>query len=140
MTRIAIFVEGQTERKFVKKLIGQRYGHLILKVAEVIRRGKDRFILVQDLQESLGLDCFVLLIEVPSRDTLVSYIMDNATNMVSKKDFNLLLGLRDLFPDQRSDKIQIIDSISMTLRRSPAYNKIRVVLAVMETGAWFLCD
>lgn len=140
MTRIAIFVEGQTERKFAKKLIWQRYGHLTLKVTEIIRRGRDRFISTRKPQASSGVDWFVSLIEVPSRDTLVSYIMDNATNMVFGQDFNLLLGLLDLFPDKRSDKIRIINAINTTLRRSPACDKVRVVLAVMETEAWFLCD
>jgi len=140
VTRIAIFVEGQTERKFAKKLIWQRYGHLTPKVNEIICHGKGRFISIQEPQAYPGVDWFVLLIEVPSRDTLVSYIKDNATNMIFKRGFNLLLGLLDLFPDKRSDKIQRINAINTTLKESPACDKVRVILAVMETEAWFLCD
>lgn len=140
MTKIAIFVEGPTELKFAKKLIWQRYGHLTPKVSEIVCRGKDRYISPPEPQASSGLHWFILLIEVPNRDTVVSYIMDNATNMVSRRNFNLLLGLRDLLPDKRSDKIRVINATNATLKRSPVCDKIRVVLAVMETEAWFLCD
>lgn len=140
MTRIAIFVEGQTERKFVKKLIGRRYGYLIFRITEIIRRGKNTHISNEGLRESFGLDCSFLLVEVPSRDKLISYVIDNPSTMVLKQGFNLLLGLQDLFPDKRSDKVRIINSINTSLNRSPVYDKISVVVAIMETEAWFLCD
>jgi len=139
MTRIAIFVEGQTERKFAKKLIGQRYGHLIFKMTEIVRRGKDRYISFHQSRESLGIQCHFLLIEVPSRDTLISHIIDNATNMVMRQGFNFLLGLQDLVPNKRSDNVRIMNSINTSLNKSPVHDKISVVLAIMETEAWFLC-
>jgi len=140
MTRIAIFVEGQTERKFAKKLLGQRYGHLILKVTEIKRRGKNRYISTHQSRESSGIQCHFLLIEVPSRDTLISYIVDNATNMVMGQGVDFLVGLQDLFPKKRSDKVLEINSINTSLNKSPVRDKISVVLAIMETEAWFLCD
>ncbi len=140
MIRIAIFVEGQTERKFAKKLIGKRYGHLTLKVTELVRKGKNPYISNEAPTASACVDCSFLLVEVPSRDKLISYVVDNASNMVVKQDFVLLLGLQDLFPNKRSDKMQIMNSIDEKIKKSPQYNKISVVLAVMETEAWFLCD
>ena len=140
MTKIAIFVEGQTERKFAKKLVGQRYGHLTFRITEIERRGKNTHMSGAELRESPGLDCSFLLVEVPSRDKIISYVIDNASNMVLTQGFNLLLGLQDLFPNKRSDKVRIINSIRTSLNRSPVYDKISVVLAIMETEAWFLCD
>jgi hypothetical protein len=140
MTSFAIFVEGQTERKFAKKLIGQRYRHLTFKITEIERRGKKTFMPVQKPKESLGLDCSVLLVEVPSREKLVSYVIDNASNMVLKKGFNRLLGLQDLFPDKRSDKARIINLTNRGLKKLSVQDKVSIVLAVMEIEAWFLCD
>jgi len=140
MIRIAIFVEGKTERKFAKKLIGRRYGHLRIRVTEMIRKGKNAYIANGELRESPGLECSFLLVEVPSREKIPSYVRDNAPNMVLKQSFNLLLGLQDLYPEKRSDKMRTMDLINMSLGKSPVYDKISVILAIMETEAWFLCD
>jgi len=140
MIRIAVFVEGQTERKFAKKLIGQRYGYLTFRVKEIVRRGKNTYMSNEGPRESIGLDCSFLLVEVPSREKLTSYVVDNASNMVVRQGFNLLLGLQDLFPNNRGDKMQIMNFIDVKLRKSPVYDRISVVLAIMETEAWFLCD
>jgi hypothetical protein len=140
MIRIAIFVEGQTERKFVKKLIGQRYGHLAFRVTEIVRRGRNTYISNEQPRDSIGLDCSFLLVEVPSREKITSYVVDNASSMVVEQGFNLLLGLQDLFPNKISDKVQIMNSIDQILKKSPVYQRMSVVLAIMETEAWFLCD
>ena len=99
MIRIAIFVEGQTERKFVKKLIGQRYGYLTFRVTEIVRRGSNTYISNEQPRDSIVLDCCFLLVEVPSREKIISYVVDNASSMVVEKGFNFLLGLQDLFPN-----------------------------------------
>ena len=140
MISIAIFVEGQTELKFAKKLIGQRYGHLTFRINEVVRRRKNTYMPNEAPKQSAGLDCSFLLVEVPSREKIISYVVDNASNMVTRKGFNLLLGLQDLLPNKRSDKMRIMHSIDNILKKSPVYNKIGIVLAIMETEAWFLCD
>jgi hypothetical protein len=140
MIRIAIFVEGQTERKFVKKLISKRYGHLVFKIDEIVRRGRDTYIPKKGPRQSIGLNCYFLLVEVPSYEKITSYVIDNAPTMVAVQDFKLLLGLRDLFPKNREDKELVINSIDKILRKSPVYDKINIILAIMETEAWFLCD
>ncbi|MFC1905557.1 DUF4276 family protein [Chloroflexota bacterium] len=140
MVSVAIFLEGQTERKFIRNLIGQRYGHLRLRVKELVRKGKPTYISNEEPTTSIGLDYHFLLVEVPSREKLFSYVFDNASNMVSRQGYSLLLGLQDLFPSNRSQKASIMNLIDTKLRKSPVYNNIAVVLAIMETEAWFLCD
>lgn len=140
MIRISIFVEGETERKFVKKLIGQRYGYLRIRVTEMIRTGKNTYIANGELRESPGLECSFLLVDVPSREKILSYVRDNAPNMVLRQSFDLLLGLQDLFPVKRGDKMRTMNLINMSLKKSPVYDRISVILAIMETEAWFLCD
>jgi len=113
---------------------------LTIRIKEIIRRGKNSYIANGELREPPGLECSFLLVEVPSRDKVISYVRDNAPNMVLKQSFNLLLGLQDLFPAKRSDKIRTMNLINMSLKKSPVYDRISVILAIMETEAWFLCD
>ncbi|MBI2980339.1 MAG: hypothetical protein HYY41_05910, partial [Chloroflexi bacterium] len=110
------------------------------RLTEIVRRGRNPYISSEEPRESIGLDCSFSLVEVPSREKIISYVVENASNMVVKQGFNLLLGLQDLFPNKRSDKVQIMNSIDKKLQESPMYDKISVVLAIMETEAWFLCD
>jgi len=140
VTKIAIFVEGQTERKFIRKLVGQRYGHMGIKVKEISLRGRNSFIHASPSRESPGLSCFFLIVEVPSYEKLVSYVKENASNLVNTHNFGLLSGLRDLAPAKRSDKRQVISGIQRLLSDAPERDKISITLAVMETEAWFLCD
>jgi len=140
LTKIAIFVEGRTEREFVKKLVGQRYGYMGIKVEEISLRGKDSFIHISPIRNLLGLSCFFFIVEVPSYDKVPSYINDNASNLVNTHSFRLLSGLQDLIPRKRSDKRQVIASIKKFLKNVPERDKISITLAVMETEAWFLCD
>jgi len=140
MIKVAIFVEGLTERKFVKKLIGQRYGHLLYQIKEIRFRTWDEYAPLQALKDSPNLTCGFLIIEVPSYDKLFSYVMDSAVSMVHKQGFNLLLGLRDLRPSKRGDKPIIIGMNDRILASKPERDRVTLILAVMETEAWFLCD
>lgn len=140
LTKIAVFVEGPTETKFASALVGRRYQQIRFKISKVSLRGRDSFIKVRQTQDIPGLDCWLLIIEVPSYEKVASYIKDNAGNMVNKHSFDLLLGLRDLSPDKRRDKARVIDSIHKVFMGSPEERNITIILAVMETEAWFLCD
>lgn len=140
MIKVAIFVEGLTETRFIKKLIGQRYGHLPYQIREIRFRTWDEYAPLQALKDLPGLTCGFLLIEVPSYDKLFSYVIDSAAGMVHKQGFNLLLGLRDLHPSKRNDKPIIVGMHNRILASKPERDRIALILAVMETEAWFLCD
>lgn len=140
MTKVAIFVEGQTERKFIKKLLGQRYKGVAFIIDEISLRGGKSFIRIEGKKSAPGVDCNFLIIEVPSYDKVASTVVENTNNMVCRCGFELLLGLRDLLPNSRTEKTKVINSISRVLARVPDHDKISIILAVMETEAWFLCD
>jgi len=140
MIKVAIFVEGLTEKKFEKKLIAQRYVHLPYQIKEIRFRTWEQYVALQALKDSPSLTCGFLIIEVPSYDKLFSYVVESADGMVHKQGFNLLLGLRDLHPSKRNDKPIIIGMNNRILAGKPERDKIALILAVMETEAWFLCD
>ena len=141
MTRIAVFVEGITERKFIKKLIYRRYSAVAkVLVKELVLRGKDPFLQKIDANQAQGIDCLFLIIEAPEHSKLLSMIKANAENMINNVGYSFIIGLRDLTPNKRGEKIVVINGIDRFLSGLSVTNKISIVLAVMETEAWFLYD
>jgi len=140
MIKVAIFVEGLTEKKFINELIARRYGHLPYQIKEIRFRTWEQYVPLQALKDSPSLTCGFLIVEVPSYDNLFSYVIDSAAGMVHKRGFNLLIGLRDLHPSKRSDKMVIVRMNDRILAGRPERDRIALILAVMETEAWFLCD
>lgn len=65
MIKSAIFVEGLTERIFVKKLIYKKYiNERNVIVKEMVLKGKDKFFEPLDYQENQGVEIFFLIVEV----------------------------------------------------------------------------
>ena len=139
MIKTAIFVEGLTEREFIKKLIYKRYGNRPVLVREMVMKGKNRYF--ESLEgKYLGIELLVFLVEVPDYTSVATMIMKNAEEMVMKKGFAEVIGLRDLSPNRRSEKAKVIETIDRLLRRMTVYDKIGIYLAVMEMEAWCMCD
>ncbi len=139
MTKVAVFVEGKTDRRFTRKLIGHLCKGTPVIIDEISLRGKESFIRLEQGKEPYVCYNFVI-IEVPSLERLISAILDNAKSMVHQGGFSLLLGLRDLSPYRRSQKKEVLNAIASALARVPERERITIVLAVMEIEAWFLCD
>lgn len=141
MTKIAIFVEGQTERKFVKQLIYQRYGSVpTVIVREMVLKGKGSYFQPIDVNQGQGIGCLFLVVEVPEYSKVLTMAIYNAENMVRNIGFALIVGLRDLIPNKRNEKAEVINLISRLLSGIAVRDKISIILAVMETEAWFLYD
>lgn len=139
MIKIAIFVEGLTETSFIKKLIAKRYGKSPYRMNERKLR-KWEYISLQLGRDSIGLDYDFIIVELPSYDKLFSYVIESSAGMIRKQGYDLLIGLRDLYPNDRSDKDIIIRFNDKMLAGNSERGKITLILAVMETEAWFLCD
>ena len=139
VNKVAIFVEGSTETRFIKKLLGNRYGDRFV-LNEVVLRGRDGYFQIQKREDIQGPDCYFLLVEVPSYEKVLSTILDNARSLIQQHGYQLLLGLRDLHPNKRSEKQRVMEAIHSIITKVPQHERIGFVLAVMETEAWFLCD
>ena len=139
MIKIAIFVEGLTETSFIKKLIAKRYGKSPYRMNGRKLR-KWEYISLQLGGDSIGLAYDFIIVELPSYDKLFSYVIDSSAGMIRKQGYDLLIGLRDLHPNDRSDKDIIIRFNDKMLAGNSERSKIALILAVMETEAWFLCD
>ena len=139
MTKVAVFVEGLTERKFIRKLIYRRYSAVAnVLVQDLVLRGKAAFL--QEIDDKPGIDCLFVIIEAPDYSQIISMIKANAENMINNSGYSFLIGLRDLIPNRRDEKSVVINGIDRFLSGLSVKNKIGIVLAVMETEAWFLYD
>lgn len=139
MQKVAIFVEGPTETKFIKKLIAHRYGHSKYRLSESVCRNWEYFSL-EPIGNSADLTCHFQIVEVPSYDKLFSYVIDSAPGLVHRRGFHLIIGLRDLHPNKRNDKAAIVRANEKLLATKRERDRIALILAVMQTEAWFLCD
>lgn len=141
MKKIAIFVEGLTETIFVFKLIEYYYGYkegLIIPPPIEIK-GKNR--IVKAYKEIDAEPAYYVLIYNSGEDRrVVSDILQNADNMLNNQQFNMIIGLRDLYPDSCANLDKIEASIASTLSSIVPNNSVKVHLAVTEIEAWFLAD
>lgn len=136
MRKLAVFVEGLTERLFVEKLIGQIAGErnvhfarnecpqtlVTLKHAVPAKAsGTERY--------------FVLLYNCQNDEQVKSTILDQRLSLM-RASYDLVLGLRDLYPRPLADLAKV--KLGMPYGVPTAGVPIRLLLAVAETEAWFL--
>jgi hypothetical protein len=137
MIKIAIFVEGQTERIFLRNLF--RYCDQKVKTQEISPRGMG-FLSSVDQYDEPDLDCLILIVECPSVEKILSYTCDTAEKLIKHYSYTKVIALRDLIPNKRKEKGQILDAMEQAIEKIPCGDRVKVVLAVMETEAWFIYD
>mgnify|MGYP000896889611 CR=1 FL=1 len=146
MRKVAIFVEGQTEQIFVKKLLYALYGYDKVEIISEKIRGAKRF--VQLKASTTGCPHYFLIVDIGGEpddignSKLLSDMLDNYGNM-KNKGFSKILGLRDLYPQKRQDEKRLLDTMEKVIAKQalPLKTcKIRVLLAIMEIESWFLAD
>ncbi|PZU96368.1 MAG: hypothetical protein DCE90_09955 [Pseudanabaena sp.] len=140
MKRLAIFVEGQTEKIFVRKLLEEIAGKNNIAIAEQAMQGKknSRFT-VLTISDPLTAQTkyYVLICNSGSDNSVVSDICDQYASLVSS-GYSKIIGLRDVYPIPIADKGILERSLRIVLPRGSVTSHI--VLAVMEVEAWFLAE
>lgn len=138
MTKVAIFVEGKTDRKFIEKVIYQRYaGVAAVLVKKMVLRGKNRYFQPISVSEGQAIDCLFLIIETSQ---VISMVEANAVRMINEKGFAFVMGVRDVIPNRRNEIQSVMNGINRLLSKLTVFNKLSVIFAIMEIEAWFLYD
>ncbi len=91
------------------------------------------------IRETGDVDHLFLIVNVGTDERVVSAVDYNSANMIAK-GFGKVIGLRDLYPYRREDEAKVKSKIQKFLLGSPHSNKLKIILAIMETEAWFLAD
>ncbi|MHC6202239.1 DUF4276 family protein [Breznakiellaceae bacterium SP9] len=140
MKKIALFVEGQTERIFVSELLS----HLFSEHKKVIKTHKMRKLYHNVTIETLVTDepkeYYIVIYDCGTDDKVKSDILDNYQKL-EKSGFNCIIGLQDFFNPQRKKKGMTVQQLQKGLNFGlEQVIPTEIFLAVQETEAWFIAE
>jgi hypothetical protein len=145
MDRLAVFVEGYTEVKFVKRLVEEVAGHksVLIEHREIRGGGRDSGVrrtmgLVEAARPETGRKYYVLIVDCGGDDQVKTRILEEHENLTNK-GYSTIIGLRDVRPKFAHNEIARLES------NLPKYIKtslipVEFILAIMEIEAWFLAE
>lgn len=137
MKKLAIFVEGQTEQIFVRKLLEEIAGEKNIKINIMAKdpRQIERISMTNLANNSI--QYYVLIYNCCNDEALVGYISDEYTKLIND-GYSKIIGLRDVYPNFTFSQIDELERrLNFSLRGK---NFAKVILAVMEIEAWFLSE
>lgn len=141
MKKLAIFVEGLTEQLFISKLFIELAGEKNIKIeCQKARRtpsGNRSFQVIDATATTTDQKYYVLIRDCGSDSTVKTDIINSCENL-SHKNYEKILGLRDVYPLKHSDIPQLERRLSFGV--PTRFIPIRILLAVMECEAWFLAE
>jgi len=141
MNKLAIFVEGQTEQAFVRKLLEEIAGTKDIQIEERAARGgrkdKRRMRLLDATDAASGKKYFVMIVDCGSDERVKSDIVERYDGLV-KSGYEGIIGIRDIYPQERRYIPKIRQRLPYKLKSVPV--EVLFVLAVMEIEAWFVAE
>ncbi len=143
MKKIAIFVEGQTEQVFVRKLLeeiaGRKNIYIETQMAKIDRNGNRYFTVIRAASASGSVDrkYYVLIRDCGSESNVKTDIRDSLESL-SRSGYEKIIGLRDVYPLACAD----IPRLEFGLRYEipTRFIPVSIILAIMEVEAWFLAE
>lgn len=143
MSKLAIFVEGLTERLFVERLIVEIAGkhNVRIRIEDVTGNRGIRQIRLFSEDSDTGQRGYVLIRDCHGDHNVASDIRDQYANLAAS-GYNGIIGLRDLYPRPLTDLPILLGldrrSLNFKLKTDPI--RVKWIFAVMEIEAWFLAE
>jgi hypothetical protein len=131
--KLAFFVEGQTERIFVQRLITEIAGEYHVKFDIYAR--SNGVVTFSSIEAPRGAKYAVLLFDCGSDGAVKSAIIDR-WDRLSAAGYELVIGLRDLYPLPIAKAEETEAVLQIGLPGGPP--EARIYLSVAEVEAWFL--
>lgn len=140
MIKIAFFVEGQTERIFVEKLLGEylTYPKYTIEAKKLL--GEKSINIITRRNISPEIKYYFLIYDIGGGEKVVSTLLERAEKMINQLKYCRLLALKDLHPEKRENKEKIINLVNDKFNEKSFKNHLGFVLAIMEVESWFLAD
>jgi hypothetical protein len=139
MKKLAIFVEGQTERIFVEKMLIEVAGrnNIVLREEKTFRkiRGRRTFQIIKNEANNPQKKYYVLIRDSSSDSTVKSDIIDNCERLTNS-GYSKIIGLRDVYPYYDIKKLRKNLAYGLPTKYAP----ISIHLSVMEIEAWFIAE
>lgn len=143
MKKMAIFVEGLTELKFIDRLLREivtdRSLQIIHAKASGGARGSRRVLRVAPMHGvQLARNYFFLIVDSGTDNRVGSDIRDNYESLAAQ-GYSSIIGVRDVRPDFSFAELSKLRSgLCYRLKTKPI--QVLFVLGVMEIEAWFLAE
>lgn len=146
MRKIAIFVEGKTELIFAREILPKIFGHEAVSFI-CLRLRQESWTDEEYRYKSSNAKLHFLIVDVGGDERVLSVIKERETEMIEKRKFNKIIGLRDMYSEEYkklSDKIdlraikKIIKAANNEVASMTNHQKIQLHFAIMEIEAWFL--
>ena len=147
--RLAVFVEGQTELIFVREFLKQWYYYDIERIGfDCYNLHANQFCDAEYNYGNGNSENYFMIVNVGNDNSVLSMILKRA-QYLKNKDYQLVIGLRDMYSDQyiTDAKGHRIDdhvsnrhkeSVRNALSDDPNRDFIDFHFAIMEIEAWFL--
>lgn len=141
MRKLAIFVEGQTEQIFVREFLKSFASQHSISIEEAVIGGKKKIrtvTLIKHEPPNPETEFYILIYD-SGQDNSVNSDMRDQRSSLTQNGYEKIIGLRDLYPKNISEKAILERSFQYTLRNQTGI-PIHLIFAVMEFEAWFLAE
>lgn len=142
MSKLAIFVEGQTEQIFVEKLVRYLGSHrnISIQVQRLEGGSKNRprtMINISGTNEVTNQDYFIVIIDCGQDERVKSDIIERYNGLIAS-GYQAIIGIRDVYPIPRNSIQRLRDGLAFLLPTRPFPPLF--VLGIMEIETWFLAE
>ena len=140
MKKVALFVEGQTERIFISELLNQLFSEH-KKVIKTQQMGElYGAVSIKSITTDETKDYYIVVYDCGTDDKVRSYIEDNHQKLYDA-EFNYIIGLQDFFNPQRKKTGMTVQQLKKGLNRDlDQVIPTEIFLAVQEIEAWFIAE
>ncbi|MCK4799045.1 MAG: DUF4276 family protein [Spirochaetes bacterium] len=140
MKKIAIFVEGQTERIFVEKLINEYLTYDDYDLESIKMLGDSTTTITKRKKIDNNIKYYFLIFDVVGDGRILSQIIERSEKLINENQYSKIIGLRDFFPHKIIDKEKVFSSIKKLIQQTSFSEYIKIIFAIMEIEAWFLAE
>lgn len=142
MTKLAVFVEGNTELLFVTALVEEIAGAHNVRIEQRRIRGGTKthrtMALVKAANQATGQNHFLLLFDCGGDDAVKDRIREEHENL-TRKHYAKIIGMRDVRPKYAHAEIPKLEA-GLQKYIKTSLIPVQFVLSVMEIEAWFLAE
>ena len=143
MKKMAIFVEGLTELKFIDRLLGEIVSEKKLEITHAQLRGggnsTHRQLTILSKDKSLAAREYCVTIYDSGTDNRVASDIRDQYDSLVRAGFSRIIGVRDVRPEFTLDQIpKLRRGLRFKIKTQPIDPLF--ILCIMETEAWFLAE
>jgi hypothetical protein len=141
VSKIAVFVEGQTEAIFTQALLQAIAGASRIRIDRVSASGKRKRRIIEVLGSAVDTQQpFYALIHDSGQDEHIVSDIASAYERLRASGYTMILGLRDVYPIGSGEVQRLRDGMRQGLRHRLKNDPddVHLLLAVMEVEAWFI--